>query len=119
MLRAISSRITPVGGAGTATATATFGVNPSELRMVAVLYPSAPATTTIVVSNLGRNVLAPAATNTPGLYRPREVAQTNVGVDIAGTTVFPVLNGLVSVVVANANAAVEGVIVTLYVEEGG
>lgn len=114
-------RVDTVGAAGSATGSSVISVPPCKLLGVRIDYHgSTPATTDVVISNMGRDVLNHADTDTDVFCQPREVVQTAAGTPAAaGDNLFApfILHGLVTVTVDDCDALTDAVVVTLLLEK--
>lgn len=121
-MRETSVDITTTGGNGAATGTAQMGVggDVSTLKGLKIVYGgTAPATTTVTITNNGRNLLAAPASATTRYWQIKEQGYDPTGTAIAGSNGFdfPVVHGTVTVTVGASNALAPACTVVLYLDD--
>lgn len=115
-MRVLVKEITTTGSAGSATGTATTYLNGARLVGVGVDYAAGqPATADLTITNDGRTILTLANTSTDVVVLPRVPVQDAVGANISGRGEEPpLLDGTVTIALAQANAAAPAATVKLY-----
>ena len=120
MLRVAKVAVATVGGAGSGGGTATAGVA-APAKLIAVRldykYTQVPATTDVIISNMGRDIYTVSDNASDGVHYPRERANTPTGgTAAAGDNIWevPVVHDYVTVEVKQGNVADPALEATLF-----
>lgn len=124
-MRSLTVELSPSGSAGAATASASLGIPTTTLRAVrAVTTGQSSGTTDVVLSSADATVATFASLGNGSVVAyPRvlaSAAEDGADLDVAGdeARVAPIVHGTVKVAVSDADPQAEGVVLTLFVEDG-
>lgn len=118
MIRTRELSLSPAGEAGEAVAEATIGVDTERLVAVGVNYTGVPETTDVTISNQGRTLLARSNSNTDGFFQLAAAVSDSAGAAVEGAFAqAPAVHGEITIAVAGADEASDGVAVLLLLED--
>ena len=124
-MRTRTIKLSPAGSAGAATASAQVGIPTTTLRAVRVATAGqSSGTTDVTLTSLGQTVATLANLgNGEAVAYPRALAsaaEDGADLDTAGdeARVAPIVHNMLTVAVANGDARTDGVIVTIFIEDG-
>jgi hypothetical protein len=110
--------LSPEGEAGEATATGSLAVPACRLVAVGIDYTGVPATTDLTLESQGRTLLTRSDSNTDAFVQLAADVTDSAGATVENAFAqSPIVYGSITAAVAQADAAENGVRVTLYIEE--
>lgn len=116
-------RVSPAGGAGSATGSATSELAVrGYLETIKTTYSGVPNTTDVTIAEadgLQRTLLTLTNSNTNSVDNPRYLIQDNAGADVAANYTKIWIDGKITVSVAQADPAADGVVVRIQLSERG
>lgn len=119
-IRTIEVRVTTTGGAGVATGSGISEAFKGFIWDVWLDYhASAPVTTDVTIKSTqrGDTILAVSNNKTDGRYAPRMAEHDSVGASL-GAGAYPLVNGSVTIDVAQCDALTDAVVAHIQIIEG-
>lgn len=121
-IRKTTINVTTTGSAGSASGSSSATVGVGELVALHVDYTSQPATTDVTITSPSspstRTLLTVSNNATDGYYFPSDLLDDSTGADITGAAKPAFVQaGVLTVAVAQGDAATNGVTVTAWVRE--